>query len=176
MGNLLVVYGVHIEETSFALKVKNAYLQRYGIHRNIHFCKVNGVAQDSNSEYFVYDEISAIVDKLKPDVIVDLHHSKGFDKMKISLDKSIEVDFMGSDLFRCSKYSELLASLSFIGDNVYYKDPHDRFSDVLKTSPKTIYLQLEALLHGSQNTFHNNAWNNGVKSRLVELLEQIRTA
>lgn len=174
MGNMLVVYGVHTEESDFAIKVKDTYLREYGNHRNVHFHKVKGISQESHFPNPAYQEISMVANKIKPQIIIDLHHSWGYKTTKMSLDRSLEIDFIDSEVHPDEKFSRLLESLPFVRQPIYYKPAHPPFKGILYSHPKTVYLVIEAILSGFRRRYYNNSWNNNVRISLAETIERIR--
>ncbi len=182
---ILAFYGHHIEERAWGEKVCDEYVQRYSPSEDS-FLAIPIEKPVRADEYWwgndhidIYQEIGNKIKQHKPNVSIDIHHSRGTHNVKGLT--PLEISYRNSEVDR--KFASFLAHTVPKGIKIKPRHSEDSFLffaglsvpalDVANFS-RVRYLVSEANLYGSDWRFPNNPYNQQIFNDLINFIALVQ--
>jgi hypothetical protein len=179
----LAVYGYHREEKAFGQRVCEEYIKRYQPTKDVfRALKIkNSIPANSIVRWIDYKdfgikrhpdlEIKDLINQYKPNIFIDIHHSKGFQLEEKDFTKPIDVSLnnpspkFGFRNFLDNQCSDIA--------RIFNRTVRDEYAIREANRNNTHLLTIEILMEGHEWVFPHNKTNNQTLKKAVSLLSRI---
>lgn len=172
----IYLYGFHIEETEFCQKVCDEFKRRHpDSPDNIRVLKLdNSVSAFTPKHEKVQKEISDIIEKYSPDIVLDIHHSLGHPKNTAS--DAISVTYLNSQID--SDFARYLDGLDGVEVFPCTSTGEDSSTPIIMkaaNSHNTRFLSVEIRRNGRMLDFPENSVNQQIFEKSACFLSEVYT-